>query len=446
MAAADEGVSPPDAKRARTDETGAMPPELREKIEKSLAAIGQVEYKRRPHRKGPGPVQARCLLPEDLVHEKEETIRSGLASRPHYKCSNPKCTEPLRKDKWDSHILKMTSDLHLQETAADVLERSMNFAPDGQWIDKESRMQRVVTFMQQRHFLSLARSFGETDLAKRITEQNRFLIRLTNMIRENDPTSKTLLAHFAQHYKHDGASDGLADLLLNIVFVRNTMSKEVVKMCETGLLPWLTVDKDCCVSVTSKEAIDGVFLQLGGKIFFQHVEPMKSRSKCPRRGYGELASELVAFARKARDLAALWRGPSPVETIAAAIRQISGFGGKGFRCKEIVLDLAAASGVEGIEDQLVDFGVVGPGPRRVLNFINNRWWFDNEQDGSPAAEAMYVSELREFRAYLQNNTDLEELKGLHVLGVQFGLCEAWIRGWISVLCVWPLIVCVCWEV
>ena len=154
----------------------------------------------------------------------------------------------------------------------------------------------------------------------------------------------------------------------------------------------------------------------------------------------------MAFARKARDLAALWRGPSPVETIAAAIRQISGFGGKGFRCKEIVLDHAAASGVEGIEDQLVDFGVVGPGPRRVLNFINNRWWFDNEQDGSPAAEAMYVSELREFRAYLQNNTDLEELKGLHVLGVQFGLCEAWIRGWISVLCVWPLIVCVCWEV
>jgi len=126
------------------------------------------------------------------------------------------------------------------------------------------------------------------------------------MIRENDPTSKTLLAHFAQHYKHDGAIDGLADLLLNIVFVRNTMSKEVVKMCSTGRLPWLTIDKDCCVSAASKEAIDGVFLQLGGKIFFQHVEPMKSRSKCPRRGYGEMASELVAFAKKARDLAALW--------------------------------------------------------------------------------------------------------------------------------------------
>jgi hypothetical protein len=202
------------------------------------------------------------------------------------------------------------------------------------------------------------------------------------------------------------------------------MSKELVKLCEKGQLPWLTIDKDCCVSAASKDAIDGVFLQLGGKIFFQHVEPMKSRSKCPRRGYGELASELVAFAKKARGLAALWRGPSAVETIAVAIRKISGFGGKGFRCKEIVLDLASASGVEGIDDLLVDFGVVGPGPRRVLNFINNKWWFDNEHDMSPAAEAMYVSELREFRAYLQKNTDLDELKGLNVLGVQFGLCEA----------------------
>ena len=80
----------------------------------------------------------------------------------------------------------MTSDLNLQEPAEAVLERMMNLAPDSQWTDKESRMQRVITFMEMRHFLSLARSYGETDLAKRVTEQNRFLIRLTNMIRGTD--------------------------------------------------------------------------------------------------------------------------------------------------------------------------------------------------------------------------------------------------------------------
>ena len=99
---------------------------------------------------------------------------------------------------------------------------------------------------------------------------------------------------------------------------------------------------------------------------------MKSRSKSSRRGYGELVSELVAFAKKAHELAALWRGPNAVENIAGAIRHISGFGGKDFRCKELILDLAEATNLAGIQDQLIEFAVVGPGPRRFLNFINNR--------------------------------------------------------------------------
>ena len=64
------------------------------------------------------------------------------------------------------------------------------------------------------------------------------------------------------------------------------------------------------------------------------------------------------------------------------------------------------------------------GPRRALNFVNNRRWFDNEQDRSPAAEEMYVEELREFRAYLQEHTSIAELKSLNLLGAQFALCEA----------------------
>ena len=113
-------------KRARTG--GAMPPELREKIEKSLTLIGEVEAYKKPHRKGAGPVQARCLPEEDLVHKKVEEVRKGQANRVHFKCSNPKCEDLIRGDKWDSHVLMATSDLHLQELPKDVLERSMNFA------------------------------------------------------------------------------------------------------------------------------------------------------------------------------------------------------------------------------------------------------------------------------------------------------------------------------
>ena len=82
-------------------------------------------------------------------------------------CSNPKCEEPIRNDKWDTHILKATNDLFLQEAAEDVLERSQNFAPDGQWDTKEIRMHRILTFMEQRHYLALARTYGEAVLAKK---------------------------------------------------------------------------------------------------------------------------------------------------------------------------------------------------------------------------------------------------------------------------------------
>ncbi len=94
--------------------------------------------------------------------------------------------------------------------------------------------------------------------------------------------------------------------------------------------------------------------------------------------------------------------------------------------EEIVLDLAEMTRAElpAIEEELLDFGVVGPGPRRSLNFIFNRRWFDNEQDRSLAAEQMYVAELREFRDYLQANTGIAKLKELNLLGVQFALCEA----------------------
>ncbi len=70
------------------------------------------------------------------------------------------------------------------------------------------------------------------------------------------------------------------------------------------------------------------------------------------------------MAKKARDMATVWlAGESAVENIAAAIRKVPGFGGKGFRMKEVVLDLAMVTQNAHIEDQLCDFGVVGPGPR-----------------------------------------------------------------------------------
>ena len=136
-------------------------------------------------------------------------------------------------------------------------------------------MKRVVTFMEQRHYLALARMHGEADLAKKVTDVNRFFIRLTNMVRSMDPTTKILLKHYEEHYK-SGNMDALASLMFNIVWLRNSMSKEVVKMVEEGRMPWMHLDTGK-VADESKKAMDEVFLALHGHIFFGSVQPMKSR-------------------------------------------------------------------------------------------------------------------------------------------------------------------------
>ena len=245
--------------------------DLKDKIETSLSLIGEVEAHKKPHRKGGGQSSRGCCQRNSWFMRRCRQ-RQGQANRLHYVCSNPKCQDPIRQDKWDTHVLKMTTDLHLQEKPEDVLERSCNFAPDGDWDTKESRMQRVVTFMEQRRYLALARQHDEKVLAQKITDANHFYVRLTNMVRAIDPTSEILLSHYARHFTA-GSTGALADLILNIMFLRNTMSKEVIKMCGQGKMPWLTAEAGC-VSEDSKRAVDEVFLALGGKVFFQHVEPM----------------------------------------------------------------------------------------------------------------------------------------------------------------------------
>ena len=61
-----------------------------------------------------------------------------------------------------------------------------------------------------------------------------------------------------------------------------------------------------------------------------------------------------------------------------------------------MLDLAEVTREQypDVEGELVDFGVVGPGPRRTLNWLHNRRWFDNEFDSTPAAEKMYTDDRR----------------------------------------------------
>ena len=143
------------------------------------------------------------------------------------------------------------------------------------------------------------------------------------------------------------------------------MSKEVVKMVEERRMPWLRVEKGR-VSDESKRAIDEVFLALGGRIFFTRVEPMKSRSYFPRRGYGEFVSELVSFARMAQALAEVWKGEGAVVDLAAQVRTVYGFGGKGCRA-QVSLELERVRIINNIN---VFSGLYScPGPSQITKTL-----------------------------------------------------------------------------
>ena len=94
-----------------------------------------------------------------------------------------------------------------------------------------------------------------------------------------DPTSRILFKHYRDNYSN-GSLQSTADLIVNIVFLRNTMSREMVRLCALGEMPWLKVNETGKLTEESKRACDDVYLKLGGKVFFTgSVEPMKGRSK-----------------------------------------------------------------------------------------------------------------------------------------------------------------------
>ncbi len=77
--AAVEGGS---AKRQRVEGSvpeGTMPEDLRNEIERRLALIGEVEAYKKPHRKGAGPVQARVLPAEDIVHDRVQELGMSVS-------------------------------------------------------------------------------------------------------------------------------------------------------------------------------------------------------------------------------------------------------------------------------------------------------------------------------------------------------------------------------
>ena len=110
-------------------------------------------------------VTARCA--EEVVgHEQEFKGMDG--QRRTYTCTHERCAGKLyRGYEFRRHLEKLNEDAHLQETSDVVLRRGKNFAPGEKWNTKEKRMNRTLDFIEQRHFLGLAREKRDETMRRR---------------------------------------------------------------------------------------------------------------------------------------------------------------------------------------------------------------------------------------------------------------------------------------
>ena len=80
------------------------------------------------------------------------------------------------------------------------------------------------------------------------------------------------------------------------------------------------------------------------------VNPMRRRSETPSQGYCELCLDILAFAGLARDMVdKFWtscaRSDDAVQSLLDDMMSVPGFGGSGFRSKELLCDFVDMQGL-----------------------------------------------------------------------------------------------------
>ena len=265
-----------------------------------LESLDAVVFNRRPHR----TTLVRDHSGDGVVHEKIcEEKRTGKDGRTRMisRCSHPDCADRVFRGskEFENHVEKTMGDLCHQESPDAVLWRSGNFAPQEPFDTKPKRRRRVLDFIEARHALSVARQHEDEALQEAIKEKMRFHIRLTNIFREADPTSRLLFQHYRRHFTDatDGVSTAhILELVVNVAFCFGTMGLHAVRMLQEGTWPWLRVEEGK-ITQESQDAMTAVYVRCGPGVFFQHVQPMQGRARLKTQGWLMLVAEMALVAR-----------------------------------------------------------------------------------------------------------------------------------------------------
>ena len=219
---------------------------------------------------------------------------------------------------------------------------------------------------------------ADAGLAYRVNERSRV----------ESPVTRAAYTHYKRHVREPLRPQvQMAELILNAALVRCTLSTRVRKLLFEEDFCYLRLDSTG-VAVANFEVLDAVLLRCGGDVFGDFVNPMRKRKKeLKEAGWWDLYVELEAIAAEALRLAesffsCLQSSEDPgscVETLLSSLQEISGFGGSGFRAKEILCDvldnaaifLTTAEAIV-VQEAYMEVMVIGVGPCRVCNWLYNK--------------------------------------------------------------------------
>jgi hypothetical protein len=154
---------------------------------------------------------------------------------------------------------------------------------------------------------------------------------------------------------------------------------------------------------------------------------MRTRRKEPTRGYLELVAELQLVAKASGSLAEALLKPD-LDLFLKALRAVPGFNGTGFRAKEMLADLAETSHVwstpsrkPAISAQYQVISVIGVGPCRVVNWLLNQPFRNNEAMPTDFKEKLYLPVLQYIASYLR--WKFPSYRGRPNLCIFYEMCE-----------------------
>jgi len=308
-----------------------------------------------------------------MVPQKSQVV--GVSFQPHADSEAPPPTSAPNLD------FVPRDDLYYP---VGFLTTSLGFSNWFQVETFDERLRSMVCLFDMRRAIGQKSRWCEKELDL-IKRDAALTFRITDGSRLETPVTQNAYKHYAANADKDMAAvHRLAELFVNAVLVRGTLSIAVRNALADGTFPYLRLKRkeDGGLVFTNLTDLDDFVWKNGGDIFGTFIDPMRTRKEeLGDAGIWDLYIDLYNAAAISFSLAEDFLRDADVGRLLKNVREnLPGFNGTGFRAKEVVVDVAdncalymddagKRAQVATTHDKVL---VMGVGPCRTANWLFNK--------------------------------------------------------------------------